>query len=259
MKLLRAHEHLSELRAHHERFIVERNPYRMLRENDDKAGYYLWRAKIEEAPPLEKWASLAGECVHALRSALDHTAYELVRINRPTSDYTEFPIIKDRYVTTAAGAVSLDKSGKPRLRWSKEAPRKLPGVGRRPLAQIKWLQPYRRGERFDALWLIREMDVIDKHRRLNLVKPLVRYLKYHTTDCEIIDDERFAGAFEDGTPIARYMVRQTGPNMNVQAEFGFDVLFGEGEPLQGEPVMERLEGLVTYTGYVVARFDRFFD
>ena len=95
-KLQRAEEHFGQLVADHSRFITERNPYRMLREADPEPGFYIWRAKIVEPPPLEKWAAMAGECVHALRSALDHTAFELVRINRPASEYSEFPIFKEK-------------------------------------------------------------------------------------------------------------------------------------------------------------------
>lgn len=252
LKLQRAEEHLGQLIAEHEAFLA-RNPYRMLAELDPDSDYQiLWRVKIVEPPPLERWSSLVGECVHALRSALDHTAYSLVQINRPGTEHAEFPIIKDKYVTDAEGT---------RLRWPVVGPQKLPGVGRRPLAQFKWLQPYRRrdgNERFDRLWVIHRMDIIDKHRRLNLVKPLVRNIKYHTFDCDLVNDERLAGPFEDGTPIAHYSVCQTGPNVKVRAEFAFDVLFGEGEPLQGEPVMERLHDLLAFTGFVVARFDRFF-
>src|SRR6266542_1993443 len=137
-KLQRAEEHFGQLMAEHERFIRDRNPYRMLPENDPHPDFdTLW----------------------------------LVKINRLGTDYAEFPIFKDKYVTNrATGAVLLDKTGKPRLRWQKSAAKKLPGVGREPLAQMKWLQPYRRrdgDERFHALWVIHEMDVIDKHRRLN--------------------------------------------------------------------------------------------
>jgi hypothetical protein len=47
--------------------------------------------------------------------------------------------------------------------------------------------------------------------------------------------------------------------LSVTAEFGFDIVSGEGEPLEGEPVMQSLQGLLSYTGCVVSRFDRFFD
>src|SRR4051812_32779762 len=111
-KLQRAEEHLGQLVAEHERFLGERNPYRMLPEVDPDPGYdTLWRVKIVDPPPLEKWSALVGDCVHALRSALDHTAYAVVQINRPGTDYAEFPILRDKYV--GAGV-------KRELRWSKD-------------------------------------------------------------------------------------------------------------------------------------------
>jgi hypothetical protein len=262
MKLQRAEEHLGQLVAEHERFVRERNPYRMLPEVDPEPGYdTLWRVKIVEHPPLEKWSALVGDCVHALRSALDHTAFALVQINRRGEDYAEFPILKDKYLTNRSGALVLDESGSPKPRWHQDGPKRLPGVDRKPLAQIRWLQPYRRlrAERMHPLWLIHAMDVIDKHRRLNLVKPLVRTLHYHPIDCEIVADRVVAGPFEDGTIIAHYAAKPTGPNPNVTAEFGFDIVSGEGEPLEGEPVMQSLQGLLSYTGCVVSRFDRFFE
>jgi hypothetical protein len=214
----------------------------MLPEHDTEAGYTLWRAKIVEPPPLEKWGSMVGECVHALRSALDHTAFELVRINRPGSDYSEFPICKDRD------------------RWRDDRPKKLPDVPARALADVQRLQPYKRGAnaRYHPLWIIHALDIIDKHRRLNLVSPLVRAVTLRTRDCEVIADEQLAGPFVDGTPIARYKLRATGPNVNVQAVFAFDITFGDGELLQGEPVLERLHDLRMAAGAAVSRFDKYF-
>jgi hypothetical protein len=125
MKLQRAEDLFGQLVAEHERFTdpATRNPYRMLAEYDAKPGYILWRAKIVEVPPLEKWGSLVGECVHALRSALDHTAHTLVRINQPASDYSEFPICKSRD------------------RWREDRKRKLPRVPARAQAEVQRLQP----------------------------------------------------------------------------------------------------------------------
>jgi hypothetical protein len=94
MKLQRAEEHFGQLRAEHAAFL-SRNPYRMLIEDDPQyEGHaFLWRAKIVEHPPLEKWSSLIGECFHALRSALDHTAYALVNCRELVSeDRPSFPI-----------------------------------------------------------------------------------------------------------------------------------------------------------------------
>jgi hypothetical protein len=237
-KLQRAEEFLGQLRAEHDRF-VRRNPYRMLREMDAEPDYYVWRAKIVEPPPLERWGSLTGECVHALRSAPDHTAYELVRVNRPSSEYSEFPIFKDR-------------GG-----WDSKGKQKLPGVERKVLAQVQWLQPYRRDGELDPLWVIHDLDIIDKHRRLNLVSPTLSHSRY-TADNEgdIEDIQSLAGPFQDGTPVARFRLREG--TVAVRTDFAFDVAFGEGR-LSNKPVMRTLDSLMVYTGGVIARFDRFFS
>jgi len=67
-----------------------------------------------------------------------------------------------------------------------------------------------------------------------------------------------AGPFVDGTPITRYSLRPTGPNVRVQAVFAFDITFGEGELLEGEPVIERLYGLRVDVGAAISRFDKYF-
>ncbi len=245
-KLQRAEEHLGQLVTEHEKFIHERNPYRMLREADPEPDYYVWRAKIVEPPPLEKWASIAGECVHALRSALDHTAFELVRFRNPAATYSEFPVFNDRFGDNS---------------WDSHGERKLPGVDRKVLAQAKWLQPYRRGQEHDPLWRVHRLDVIDKHRHLNIVGPNLRRAVYIPTGGTVEDAAKLAGAFEDGTPVARFkLVPDPGsPGVHVTTEFTFDITFGEGEVLTNEPVMQSLENLRTYVGFVVARFDRFFN
>src|SRR5262249_36926009 len=155
--------------------------------------------------------------------ALDHVAFQLVRINRPKSDYSEFPICKTR------------------CHWRETRPGKLPDVPARALAEVQRLQPYKRGDRarLDPLWLVHALDIIDKHRRLNLVSPIVREVDFLTTDCVVVDEEFLAGAFETGTPILRYRVEAHGPNVRVETVFAFDITFGEGELLAGEPLIRR--------------------
>jgi hypothetical protein len=242
MKLQRAEEHLGQLHTEHDRFISERNPYRMLREEDVEPGYYFWRAKIVEPPPLEKWGSLAGECVHSLRSALDHVAYALVRRNRPTEDYSEFPIFKQR------------------RDWDKRHASKLPGVSAKAITQAKWLQPFRRVDpEIDKLWLIHTLDITDKHRRLSLVSAAVTATGWETFGGTVSDIQPFYGPFEDGGVVARFKLNPDNGQMHVRTNFVFQITFGQAEGrLAGTPVLPFLEGLRTYTGGVVARFDRFF-
>jgi len=214
----------------------------MLREMDREPQFYVWRAKIVEPPPLERWSSIAGECLHALRSALDHTAHELVRIKRPAAEYSEFPIFKDRSGSNG---------------WAEKGKGKLPGVDKKVVTQVQWLQPYRRDCELDPLWVIHWLDIIDKHRRLNLVSPYLSFARYTTArEGDIADIESLAGPFEDGTPVARFRLRG-GDDVAVKTEFAFDISFGEGI-LKNKPVMRSLESLMVYVGGVISRFDRFF-
>jgi hypothetical protein len=223
-KLQRAEEHLGQLRAGHDRFIQERNPYRMLRETDPRDGFSLWRVKIVEQPPLEKWASLAGESVHAMRSALDHTANALVPPKHRESSRVEFPIAKDQS-------------------WFDEhASTKLPGVGKEVFAEVEAAQPYNGQGAADPLWVLSRLDIIDKHRRLNVVSAALHATSWDVQGGNVVDVEPNFGPFIDGTAVIRFrMVPDPGSPMHVRQGVG-----------------TVLEGLLAYTGSVISRFDRFF-
>jgi hypothetical protein len=102
------------------------------------------------------------------------------------------------------------------------------------------------------------LDIIDKHRRLNIVSPLGRTVELRTRDCRVANHDALAGPFVDATPITRYEVVPIGANVNVTAVFAFDITFGEGELLQGEPVIQRLYHLRSVAAAVVSRFDSSF-
>jgi hypothetical protein len=240
MKLQRAEEHFGELQADHQRFL-DRNPYRVLRETDGRNHHFAWRVKIVEEPPLAKWASLIGEGLHALRSALDHTAYELVRVNRPKAEFSEFPVFKDR------GA------------WDCDHAKKLPGVSPKVLTQVKWLQPYRRREEEDPLWAIHRLDILDKHRRLNVVTAALEGSSYAIEGGNVEVLDWCIGPFEDGAVLGRFrIISEPDAGVRMTTNFDFGVALAEGPVwLPGQPLFPALEWLRVYTGGVVARFDRF--
>jgi hypothetical protein len=238
LKLARAEEHFSELATDHQRFL-DRNPYRALREADTKPSGYLWRIKIMEHPPYEKWATLVGDCVHALRSALDHTAYELVRIKRPKAEFSEFPIFKDR------------------AKWDTDHGKKLPGVAPKVLTVAKWLQPYRREEGADYLWIVHRLDVIDKHRRLHLVNSTLEGSSWGAEGGRVVITDPCLGPFEDGAVVGKFMLIPEGPNMRMYTNFAFGIALGEGEPGEGLPVLRLLEEARLWVGGCISMFERF--
>jgi hypothetical protein len=241
MKLQRAEEHFGQLRFEFGQFI-ERNPYRMLREDDLRQGqnHFLWRAKIVEHPPYEKWASLVGECIHALRAALDQTAYALVNRETLVSEKCGFPI--------------LDKPGS----WDSAYPKDLPGVPPEALTLMEQLQPYNGTVKTNALWAVHQLDIIDKHRRLSLVNTTIEGTRWSAAGCEVITSDSGVGPFVDGAVVGRFrLVPKPGEDMHMQTDFAFGIAMGEGEPLEGEPVVPALEVLRSNVGGVVALFADF--
>jgi hypothetical protein len=239
MKLQRAEEHHGELLREHAAFL-NRNPYRMLRENDIARGdqYYLWRAKVVEHPPYEKWATLIGECVHSLRATLDHTAYVIVNRERHVTERCGFPILE-----------------KPES-WNSTHPDYLPGVSPTVLALVEELQPYQRQVDRDPLWAVHRLDIIDKHRRLGLVNSTVEGTTWRAVGGEMLDVEGGVGPFEDGSIVARFkLVPDEGGQVQMLTEFHFGIALAKGEPGEKSAVLPLLEHFRSYVGGVLALFE----
>jgi hypothetical protein len=108
-----------------------------------------------EGPPVPpRFAVLVGEVAHHLRSSLDHLVWQLVchESGEERTTSTEFPIFKNRPV--AAKQVARFEQ-------------KIRGVNPRVADRIKAIQPYQQAEpEEDPLWLVYELDRIDKQRLL---------------------------------------------------------------------------------------------
>lgn len=247
MKLQRAEDLWGQLRQEHEQFI-NRNPYRVLREDDPDRGegYFLWRVKIVEHPPYEKWASLVRECAHALRSALDHTAYALVNREGLVNEFSAFPILCDS------------------TQWSSRKGKDLPDLPGEALTLIEQMQPYQLRDDYptDPLRIVHRLDVIDKHRRLSLVDSTVHGTVWHAIRGELEEPEEYGlGPFKDGAIVGRFRARPKPPDTEVAiaTQFTFGISMGSGEPGQGKLAIQLLEDLRSCVGGTIAQFDRFFD
>lgn len=74
-KLRRAEGHLQTFESEVVRFF-EQNPYRITYEADLNALSYTFYIH-DLVPPDPDWGLIIGDCIHNLRSALDHLAYQL--------------------------------------------------------------------------------------------------------------------------------------------------------------------------------------
>jgi hypothetical protein len=134
--------------------------------------------RVGEIDPVHPdWPLVVGDCVHNMRSALDHLSHQLhLRHYRgaiPPSviDVTSFPIYDGSRVY---------KSGSRRgqIVRARDA-QSIRNLSRRDVAAIEWLQPYNRRQDDLAslrqcLEFIHKLDVADKHRHLHFVNTGIR-------------------------------------------------------------------------------------
>jgi hypothetical protein len=74
-KLQRAEEHSLAVRNDIKPWMAT-NPYKITREvNADATRYSLIAHLVGREPELQKWSLIVGDCLHNLRSALDHLVY----------------------------------------------------------------------------------------------------------------------------------------------------------------------------------------
>ncbi len=139
------------------------------------------------------WSIRFGDGVHRVRSALNHLVWGLVLANGGTVNTSlEFPIFKDEPV------------------YGRHATRKLGGMDPAAMALIESLQPFNvwpTKPEAAALWLIYDMDRIDKHQRLLLMEPwLTNWTSNLTPEIGTCTVNRGGGPIEDGAQIIAYTI-----------------------------------------------------
>lgn len=164
-RLKRAKENTQALDSEISRFVSHLPVIRFKGEDlvftdDDRKAFEMLRDFALKREVPSRFSVLSGEVIHHLRSAFDHVIWQLsspaLRSSHPHR--IEFPVFD---VNPTTDKNKLDLYG-----------RKVDGISSATaLAQIKSLQPYLRGTDFanHPLWLIHDMDRIDKHRDLVIV------------------------------------------------------------------------------------------
>ena len=157
LKLIRASEHIKAI----ERCIRgyrRRKPYKLIGDPHSETTLDIRK------PPPEDIATLAGEVLYQLRSALDHLAFDLVKLNRTGivlphtwEEDCNFPL-----------RFKLPKGvTKPPVA-QKHFTDALPGITKSAFAFIESVQPYYRTGTPEIMGWLAHLSNIDKHRHLNL-------------------------------------------------------------------------------------------
>ncbi len=206
--------------------------------NAEAAEITLYATTLGGAFPVLEWGVRIGDCVHNLRSALDHAVWQLALIHlqrQPTDKEArkiQFPI-----ENTCKGF--NDAAVRPYL--SDE--------------HFRWLdqyQPYKTGDRapYHKLAVLRELSNTDKHRVVYAaaVVPAGGDLEFTDTSGVVSYDNielHFGRPLKEDTPmglIRGVVVDRPNPRMEGQGPFQFGVVFDDptNVVLHGAPVIQLL-------------------
>jgi hypothetical protein len=155
-KLIRARWHLDCLDRSMEEFMAT-HPRRLVGAVED--GKYRLRYQVVAEPP-PGWGTVIGDCVHNLRSCLDHLVYQLTLTNLgEVLDDTSFPILETEEAFDEKSHRDFSRGTWP-----------IRGIQPDAQVAVEKLQPYHRkeGPHMDPLWLLNRLWNIDKHRLLHL-------------------------------------------------------------------------------------------
>jgi hypothetical protein len=265
LKLQRAREHLETFQQEANTWI-ESEPYGIVDEADPDpspeqlshvGGHHrLFRVSRVDVV-TDRLNLLIGDCVHNLRSTLDHIVFALARTNTPNLTHkqvigSEFPVFGDKIMT------------------GKQETAKIGCLSPGAQAAIKGLQPYQRGTLYQThpLWQIHDLDRIDKHRHLTLCVSVPRrgnpgdedyYVGFKHPGLEnwnVQDLPVFisaAGEMKVDAVFARYSAIPIDSHREVKLNpvLPLNVAFAKGGPADGETVTIVLQALCDFVGNVV--------
>lgn len=242
-KIERARKSTDALQAVFERFY-ESKAYSIRQELDPQAGE---KRLVFRAGTLSlEWSVIIGEIAHNLRSALDHSIYELtcIETGHPLKR-TEFPVFKDE-----AKYFALDKRSNPTPTSGLFKIRGIKHEKRR--AVIKGLQPFefkktKPPDTWPVIALVHELNIADKHRTLHLCRLSTSQLQTKVLrDIHPISMTIVIPRLEDGAEIARWKpVGNFNDEVDMESEVSFKVAFGDSVPiLQGKAVITVCQSLI---------------
>lgn len=233
LKFGRSRHHAAELEGVI-RDYVGREPFTVYTEEDQASGDLVYRVKVKESPPTEM-SLLLGDAIHNTRSALDYLAWQLVIAGGGTPGTgTQFPISESQ--------AKFNRNFRENLRGSSQA----------AVAAVQALKPFSGGD--ERFWRLHRLDIADKHHLLVAVGAA-----HHSVNVSIdvpgmgavvlgLKPADRAYPLQDGTEVFRVMqaARESAEQGTGGAQsFNFDVAFGEGVVVSGEPIIPTLSDLIT--------------
>jgi len=273
VKIDRAKHHLGNLETAITRYHGA-NPYAITADVDTESGQVNYRFHYLQPIPCE-WGGVVGEIVHALRSSLDNLATALAVHNGRTSN----TIIKNTYFPIGTTKESFDR----------KLPCDLKGASATARRLAERMKPYKGGT--DAFWILHQLDILDKHTALIPVGtgrgrvgikfpappmfpdesdipvsyvapelPMVHFdlaVPFPLKHGEVIFGMGLGGsALKIGPEGAQIDTTEQTRKKKTDLQFTFEIAFGEGQIIDGEPVIPALKQLIDFTERVADIFAR---
>lgn len=233
-KFDRSRQHGRELASRIEEYLGS-DPFSVLAV-EDSGGDLVYRVQVNQSLPSQL-SLLLGDAIHNARSALDYLAWQLVIAGGGTPDVnTSFPI-----------ADSQEK-------FNSICSKKLRGATIGAIEATGSLRPFGGGD--DRFWRLHKLDIEDKHHLLIPVGAAHASVNVSVSlpgsppvVLNLAPANR-AYPLQDGTAVYRVMhaARESADDgIGGKPSFSFEVAFGEGVIVSGEPIvptlMELIEGV----------------
>lgn len=230
LRLDRAQHHLQTLKSAIDSYMAS-EPYIVVIDKDSTSGEGEIRI-VAQSPPPAPLSLILGDCVHNLRSVLDHIAWQLSVSYRGNAANV-------RAVKSVSFPICGAETSTPGLAdWSSTAPRALQDVDSAVWDVFRIFQPFKPRNLGDTykdhpLWLLNELWNFDKHRQLVLVLSFLYDNRIGMTSPEgVIDEQKiYTGPLERETVVARFCVTPPGACVRFNGEHRVDVAFYQAGPI----------------------------
>jgi hypothetical protein len=238
LKIERAKRHLLEVeRACRE--MPMRQALELMTGVDSQTGKFKAIYMAHSDMPMQ-FAPIVGDAVHNLRSAFDYIAVGLTLPPIGTGDLKDsyFPTGKDRQAFIEA------RDGVPAGRGKRKNVGKMEGAPADALRMVEELEPYDGGKY--SIRALHDLDIIDKHK---LLIPALSRLRINRVDISFEGKTYSLGVTDfqpdnDGLTFAALfeIPGATLHQFKVERNFhpSFEIVFGKGQPLEGQGIMETL-------------------
>jgi hypothetical protein len=253
LKVERAKRHIQELAAEVEAFHASK-PYEVIIQDDPATSQRLYKVKINRCVPVE-WSGIVGDAIHNARSSLDLLMVALVRHcdpNRASYNHVKFIVGETKQAFES------------RLRDS------IKGASSEARRLVENLKPYKGGE--EAFWRLHQLDILDKHKAIIPVGAAHRGVAF-TIDCAGMLNHAFGGdraplkmsveltesprefPLKDGTILYGEPLDHERLPYEDEPQFNFEVAFGEGQIIDGEPLIPALTQICQFVEVVFDVFE----